>query len=206
MKVTLINHSGNEGTAAKAAALCVGNKTDNNKNSFTRAVKSGHYSILEHIIFTFLVEDVSRTLTHQLIRHRLASYSQKSQRYCKLNPECTDWYIIPKSIQENTQLKKEYEKLMLDIKHKYFGFIKAGIPKEDIRYILPNATTTDIIITINARAFIEASTKRLCNRAQWEIRHLFHTMKELIKDDYPTIYSLCVPLCKKTGCIETNSC
>ena len=184
------------------------------------ALNSGHLSVIEHLPLTFLVEDVSRALTHQLVRHRIASYSQQSQRYAKVNTN-EDWYITPISIKihkdrnqvwsykENdyTDINSAYEELMDIISLYYDEFIKAGIPNEDARMILPNACFTSIIVTMNARSLIEQSSKRLCNRAQWEIRELYTKMVELIKDIYPTVYNLCTPPCKtSTGCKEKYPC
>jgi thymidylate synthase (FAD) len=88
----------------------------------------------------------------------------------------------------------------------YEDMIKDGIPKEDARMVLPNACFTSIVISMNARSFLEASTLRRCKRAQWEIREMFDKMRECIKTIYPTVYKLAVPNCEKNGCIEKKPC
>ena len=186
------------------ASTCVGKVDSPSEKGFQHAVESGHYSILEHLPLTFLIEDVSRSLTHQLVRHRIASYSQMSQRYTKLNSK-TQWFVIPNSYVEKNMVK-EYILLMDTISNFYNMSIDAGIPKEDVRFVLPNATYTTILMTMNARTFIEIASRRLCNRAQWEIRDLFCKMREQIKDIYPTVYKLAKPPCANGGCTEHNPC
>ena len=96
---------------------------------------------------------------------------------------------------------------MYIISNLYNKMRELGIPNEDARMILPNACFTSIIVSMNARAFIEASTLRICNKAQWEIKQVFKDMRECIKEVYPTIYELAVPNCyKKHGCLEAVMC
>lgn len=206
MKIKLLNHYPDESTAYKAAAICVGKLDTANEKNMLSAVKSGHYSILEHLPITFLVEDVSRALTHQLVRHRIASYSQESQRYCKIDTSNEDWYIYPISVDNDRRLNWKYQDLMNSISKLYEDLIKSGIPAEDARMILPNATKTKIIVTFNVRSFIEQCQKRLCNKSQWEIKEMYRLMKEAIKDIYPTVYGLSVPPCVHKGCPETKPC
>jgi len=217
MKIKLLNHYPDESTAYMAAAICVGKLDTANEKNMLSAVKSGHYSILEHLPMTFLVEDVSRALTHQLVRHRIASYSQESQRYCKIDTD-KDWYVTPKTVSSSDKQKHvyssewvenaldSYDNAMSVIEDIYKGLISIGIPIEDARMILPNATSTKIIVTLNARSFIEQCQKRLCNKAQWEIKEMYRLMKEAIKDIYPTVYGLSVPPCVHKGCPETKPC
>jgi thymidylate synthase (FAD) len=186
------------------AATCVGKANTPSVKGFQHAVESGHYSILEHLPMTFLIENVSRSLTHQLVRHRIASYSQESQRYTKVNSG-VQWFVIPDSYVEKG-LFEEYLLLMDTIANFYHMSVDAGIPKEDARFVLPNAAHTTILMTMNARTFIEVASKRLCNRAQWEIRDLFYKMREQIKDVYPTVYELAKPPCASGGCTEHNPC
>ena len=137
---------------------------------------------------------------------RIASYSQQSQRYAKVNTD-EEWYVIPDSITKaglNTYNK--YQELMESIANLYNQMCSKGIPNEDARMILPNACFTSIMVTFNARAFIEAAEKRICNKAQWEIRAMFREMRKLIKNIYPTVYEMTKPNCQKNGCIEKKSC
>lgn len=139
-----------------------------------------HESPLEHCNFTFSIEGVSRSLSHQLVRHRLASYSQQSQRY--VNGESFD-YVIPSSIAEDREALEAYTYLMKAIDNLYWGLCNVlAIPKEDARYILPNATTTNLVMTMNLREFRHFYAERSCKHAQWEIRELADmAMKEVKK-------------------------
>jgi len=130
----------------------------------------GHHSVLEHVCMTFAIDKISRACSHQLVRHRIASYSQQSQRYVKY--ENID-YIIPPSIQKNDEIAIGFLMYMEDISRNYNELIELGIEAEDARYILPNAVATNITMTVNARELIEMCKLRLCTTAQWEIRKMF---------------------------------
>ena len=218
MKVTLLNSANqqlitkddffdSEYLAKQAAAICVDKLDNPSDKGFEKAIKSGHYSILEHLPLTFLIEDISRACSHQLVRHRIASYSQMSQRYAKVNTN-EEWYVEPKSIVTYSRnITDKYRDLKSNIAEFYQEMISKDIPNEDARMILPNACFTSIIMSMNARAFVEASTLRTCNKAQWEIKQVFKDMRECIKEIYPTIYKLAVPNCyKKHGCLEAVMC
>lgn len=220
MKVTLLNHSNattnREKIADAAAALCVDKYEDAvyNHPDKTRhmeaAIASGHLSVIEHLPLTFLVEDVSRALTHQLVRHRIASYSQLSQRYAKVDTN-NNWYVTPNSILQsndrvNSNIYTKYDSIMTKIAEFYKEMCEAGIPNEDARFILPNACYTSIIVSMNARAFSETCVLRTCNKAQWEIRELFIEMRNLIRNVYPNIYELCFPNCVYHHCKESKPC
>jgi thymidylate synthase (FAD) len=201
----------NEGETIPAIAgkLCYSNdgyegivaKLDRDKTGeFIRKITGlGHHSVIEHISFTFMVEGVSRALTHQLVRHRLASYSQKSQRYVN---ESAFEYITPHSIENAPAVKAEYTALMKQLAAYYDTLIKAGIPKEDARYILPNAAETKIMVTMNARELLHYFEKRLCNRAQWEIREMSDLMLAEVKKVSPNIFSSAGPGCVSGQCPE----
>jgi thymidylate synthase (FAD) len=153
-----------------------------------KAVK--HYSVLEHASFTFSVGGVSRALTHQLVRHRLASYSQQSQRHVKLDPF---EYVIPPSIKDgiDTRFPKTediFKETMNQIKTAYSILIKRGIPPEDARFVLPNACTTNIVITMNARELLHFFHLRCSSHAQWEIREMANRMLDLCKKAAPVIF------------------
>ncbi len=211
MEVILLNSFNDSYTQPEqiptiAAAICVGKEDSPTRKGMMTAINSGHHSILEHTAFTFLIKDISRACSHQLVRHRLASYSQQSQRYAKINTD-EDWYIEPESIVTYSRdITDKYRNLMDDIAEFYQEMVLKGIPNEDARMVLPNACFTSIIVTMNARSLIEAMQKRLCNKAQWEIKELFEKMKELIKEHYPFIYELCSPPCIKGKCSEVKSC
>ena len=191
--------------AKQAASICVDKLDNPSDKGFEKAIKSGHYSILEHLPLTFLIEDISRACSHQLVRHRIASYSQMSQRYAKVETN-EEWYIEPETVKSSLNILNKYRNLMDDIANLYNEMCSKGIPNEDARMILPNACSTSIMVSMNARSLVEQCSKRLCNRAQWEIRKLYTQMVELIKDIYPSVYNMCVPPCKKDGCKEIKPC
>ena len=207
MKITLLNSAENEKLAELSAAICVDKLDNPSDKGFEKAIKSGHYSILEHLPLTFLVEDISRACSHQLIRHRIASYSQQSQRYAKVNTE-EQWFVIPESVVScSLNVISKYNSLMEDIARFYNEMCSKGIPNEDARMVLPNACFTSIMVSMNARAFAEAATLRTCNRAQWEIRQMFKLMRDSIRDIYPHAWEKCFPNCtKKCGCLEAKPC
>ena len=137
---------------------------------------------------------------------RIFSYSQLSQRYAKVNTN-NKWFVTPDSILHNEEYSSEYYDLMDKVAKLYQDMLNDGIPSEDARYILPNACFTSLVVSMNARAFVEACQKRTCNKAQWEIRDMFIHMRNLIEKIYPHIYELCFPSCKTKGqCYEAKSC
>lgn len=171
------------------------------------ALRSGHESVLEHAVYSFEVKGVSRALTHQLVRHRIASYSQQSQRYVNMG----DFgYVIPKSIMDNPDAFDDYVNLMGRISQFYEELASEEgyhIPKEDARYILPNACTTNIIVSMNARSLMNFFAIRTCARAQWEIRELANKMLKICKEVSPIIFDDAGPSCVRDGfCRESKSC
>ncbi len=207
MKVNLICHTPNpERTVAMAAKLCYSaigaeqlqeNMTEEQVSSLVqKIVDLGHFSTLEHVSFTFAVEGVSRVLTHQLVRHRLASYSQQSQRYVA---EHDFEYIVPPSIKGNKQAEAIFEKLMTDIREAYDNLTALGVHREDARYVLANATETKIVITMNARELLHFFRLRCCTRAQWEIRKLAETMLESARQVAPLLFAKAGPSCVTEG-------
>ena len=149
-----------------------------------KIIKDGHTSILEHNIFVFYVSGISRVTSHQLVRKRIASFSQQSQRY--VNAENFK-YVIPETIK-NSELTEEYEKIINSNFDFYQKMVDEGVPKEDARFILPNATSTQLIVSMNAHALIDFFVKRICQRSQWEVRQLAETMLEEVKKVAPTIF------------------
>jgi thymidylate synthase (FAD) len=162
----------------------------------------GHKSVIEHTYFTFAISDVSRSLTHQLVRHRIASYAQQSQRYINLKEAN---YVTPPKIAKDKKTKEAYEKIMNNIWNEYNKLIELGIPAEDSRYILPNAACTNIIVTMNARSLLNFFELRCCQHAQWEIRQLANKMLQEVKKLAPTIFKNAGPACKtKNYCPENK--
>ena len=158
-----------------------------------QVLKLGHTSVIEHASFTFAISDVSRSLTHQLVRHRIASFSQQSQRYVNLNEPN---YVIPPSIGKNKNTKKAYQETMGAIWDQYNKLLKMKIPAEDTRYLLPNATCTNIMVTMNARSLLNFFELRCCLHAQWEIRLLANKMLQEVKKVAPIIFKNTGPSCK----------
>lgn len=207
MEVKLLRHTPEpEKTVAMSARLCYSpigaaqleeKMTDEQAAKLVRKlVNMGHFSTLEHVTFTFAIEGVSRVLTHQLVRHRIASYSQQSQRYVK---EHDFENIIPPSIAGRKEAKEKYDKLMADIQSLYNEFTDMGILPEDARYILPNAAETKIVCTFNVRSLMNFFSLRCCMRAQWEIRQLAEKMLEECKKVAPVLFENAGPTCVSEG-------
>lgn len=175
----------------------------------------GHESPMEHMNFTFGIENVSRSLLAQITRHRHASFSVQSQRYVK---EMDFEFITPPQIEENAAAKQLYLRTMKDIASSYNSLadnlkkanIESGMEEraaekkaiEDARYVLPYACTTKMIVTMNARSLMNFFKLRCCNRAQWEIRELACRMLKLVKDVAPNVFCNAGPACVRGGCSE----
>lgn len=208
IKCTLISHTPEPETViAMAAKLCYSKSdvdklktavlTNEDNTKFIEKLKEmGHESPFEHVTFTFAIEGISRTLTHQLVRHRIASYSQKSQRYVGEN---NFEYIIPPTISRNSEAEEKFKNLMETIRKTYNELVDMSIPKEDARYVLPNATETKIIVTMNARSLLHFLQLRCCTRAQWEIRQMANLMLAEVKKVAPTLFKNAGATCKKEG-------
>jgi thymidylate synthase (FAD) len=165
----------------------------------TKVVQRGHLSVLEHAVFTFSVEGLSRAASHQLVRHRIASYSQQSQRYVEFRGL---EYVLPPSIAEKEELCGEFERFLAEAYKLYRRLVDSGLPKEDARFVRPNACATKLIITMNARELLHVFNLRLCSRAQWEIRELANQMLGLCYKVAPTIFSMAGPGCRFGSCPE----
>ena len=207
MRVKLLAYTQNaDAICAAAGRSCYSEKSSmelvesmkDPQKTLGKIVGMGHHSVIEHAVFTFSVEGVSRSLTHQLVRHRVASYSQQSQRYVSMD---TPTYVIPKTVEADPELKKVYEDTMKDIWESYNKLVEK-IPPEDARYVLPNGCTTNITITMNARELFHFFTLRCCNRAQWEIRDLADEMLRECKRVSPIIFANAGPPCVRGPCPE----
>ncbi|MDR3349381.1 MAG: FAD-dependent thymidylate synthase [Acidaminococcales bacterium] len=157
-----------------------------------RLAAMGHLSTFEHASFTFAAEGISRVLTHQLVRHRIASYSQQSQRYVFEGDFAA---ITPLSVENNPAAKQKFHLLMDEIQKTYNELTALGIDKEDARYVLPNAAGTRIIITMNARSLLNFFQLRCCLRAQWEIRRLAEGMLGKARAVAPALFEKAGPSC-----------
>lgn len=207
MKVKLMCHTPEpERTVAMAARLCyspIGAEQLAEKMTeqqiaklVEKIVDMGHYSTLEHVSFTFAIEGVSRVLTHQLVRHRIASYSQQSQRYVK---EHDFDYIVPPSIAARTEAREKFDSLMNTIQQAYNELVELGVHQEDARYVLANAAETKIAVTMNARSLLHFFELRCCTRAQWEIRALAEAMLQQVQAVAPLLFAKAGPTCVTQG-------
>lgn len=201
MKVELISYSNlGEKVCGIASKTCVSKNIpdvdDNVMKSLRSAISSGHEAVLEHWSATFAVSGVSRALTHQLVRHRVASYSQQSQRYVDMDGFD---YVVPESILNHPDSLEQFKWGIKAIQKVYKTLLAYGIDMEDARYILPNACTTNIIVSMNARQLRHFFALRCCNRAQKEIKELADKMLELVKEVAPTIFENAGPSCVQTG-------
>jgi thymidylate synthase (FAD) len=168
-------------------------------------IESGHGSTIEHIVFTFGISGVSRTLSHQLVRHRAGvAFDQQSQRYVKFKGAAT---MLPHSIAEgDAALRERYEDQVSGALELYGEMLEAGLPGEDARFVFPNATRTNLVMTANLRALIHMSGLRLCTMAQWEIRRLFQLIRQQIFTVSPFLGSFLAPKCVPLGyCDEFNN-
>lgn len=210
MKVELINYTSNpDRTCAEAAYTTVSSKplSESEKLSdekvakiLNQVVSKGHHAVLEHAQFTFSIEGVSRVLTHQLVRHRIASYCQQSQRYVEFDKL---EYVTPETIKGDA--KEEYERTMGGLEAQYRKLVDAGVPAEDARYIFPNAAKTNIVVSMNARSLHNFFNLRCCLRAQWEIQKLAYKMLEEAKNAAPLIFENAGPYCKELGICRENA-
>lgn len=170
-----------------------------------RVISSGHYSTIEHVQISFAINNISRACSHQLVRHRHMSFSQKSQRYVKEKGQFD--YLTPETIDKNPELKAKFDDFMGKISQFYLELTEAGIPAEDARAVLPNAAATSMVASLNLREMIHLANLRLCTRAQKEIRMLVKAMcQELIKEEL-WLSDYLVPKCEALGfCDEDKSC
>ncbi len=167
---------------------------------------AGHLSVTEHVSFTFAVSGISRSCTHQLVRSRLASFSQQSQRYVRFGEDMG--YIVPETInKKRRKTLGPYLEMMEKSRNTYLKLLKEGIPPEDARYLLPNAALSNVVITMNFRELLHTASLRLCRNAQWEIRTLFKKIKKEIAGIEPFLGQKLIPKCRVLGyCDELKSC
>ena len=180
MKIELLHITENAESLIEEAGRTCYKSEKGNPEIIKRWIDSGHESVIEHASATFRISGISRALTHQLVRHRVGfSFSQESQRY--VNAENFD-FVVPES------MKHVYFSIMHDIRKLYAELIEAGVPKEDARYILPNAVTTEIVVTANFRALRNFFKLRCDKKAQWEIRELASEMLSICKEKVKYVF------------------
>ena len=234
LKVTLITHTPDpEKTIATAAKLCYSpcdidtisdDLTPEKIESFVTMLASiGHESVMEHVCFTFGIEGISRACSHQLVRHRIASYSQKSQRY--VNEDGFE-FITPPEIAADAEAKAEFDRSMAALTESYSKiasiltekhtrtFMEQGMEEkearskavkkanEDARFVLPNACETKIVVTMNVRSLFNFFRHRCCSRAQWEIKAVADEMLKLCREVAPNVFKNAGPSCLAGKCPE----
>lgn len=178
-----------------AAAECY--QGTNFDKSLNIAMGGGHLSVVEHAAFTFRVTGVSRVLLAQLTRHRIASFSVQSQRYCSVTPE----WIVPQTIVD-VGYRIDYLKMCNECYNLLCKMIKDGVPAEDARYVIPQGVACSLIVTMNVRELLHFFELRCCNRAQWEIRNLAWAMLAYCKCCAPKVFKTAGPSCAHGPCPE----
>ena len=196
MNVTLIQATPNPvETIAQIASICYDSAPKDPMKLVKHLYKSGHHSVFEHIYFTFKIEGISRACSHQLVRHRHCSFTQRSQRYCS---EDGFEYVTPLTISHD-DMHHAIERI-----DTWYNECQAqGVPNEDARYILPNACATSLYLSCNLRELIHMANERLCARAQWEIRDLVKAMCWLVDSQ---LHFMLVPKCKSGRIICNTPC
>lgn len=152
--------------------------------------------LLPHLTYVYAIEGISRACSHQLVRHRTASYSQQSQRYIPVR-RLRERVVVPPSVSEKTL--EEYLSLIEGASDAYEGLVDRGVPREDARFVLPNATETSLLFTIDGRSLLHFFGIRCCNRAQWEIRALADRMLAEVRREEPALYNRAGPYCYQLG-------
>ena len=186
----------------RAAAMCT--NTDKYESALKFAIESGHESVLEHAVFTFQVEGLSRVAMAQLTRHRIASFNVQSQRYVKINSKAED-LVLPDTIRKS-ELCDEAVRCMINSMEMYRKLLDAGVPAEDARYVTPQSVPTKLIVTMNARELLHFFSLRTCNKAQWEIRQMADKMLKICRKICPEIFGAAGPGCVTGRCPEKKSC
>ena len=219
LAVTLLSHTPDPDRAVAAAGrLCYApvsaaelteTMSDDDVARLVRGlVASGHHSALEHASFSFAVDGVSRACTHQLVRHRVASYNQQSQRY--VNFSHADSFVVPPSIAADAAAEQVFLRAMDQAREAYDRLVELGLAdgrsresvQEDARFVLPNAAETKIVVTMNARELRHFFAVRCCNRAQWEIRALAWELRGLVRQLAPALFHKSGPGCLYGSCPE----
>ncbi|MBQ7193444.1 MAG: FAD-dependent thymidylate synthase [Synergistaceae bacterium] len=216
MNVILLSHTPNpDAVVAAAARICYrdvaasellkGEEEKLSSNLIADLFRSGHTSTFEHVSFTFGVDGLSRVASHQLVRHRMASFSQQSQRYVKMSAD-PEAVIIPPSVSKNPEALALFNETAAKSQEAYAKLTAMGIPKEDARFILPHGHSTRLVMTMNARELHHFFSLRLCRRAQWEIHELARKMLILCREKAPVLFEKAGPSCIFGNCNEARTC
>jgi thymidylate synthase (FAD) len=182
----LAGEGGPQGLLEHAGRTCYRSLSRGQPGRFLQArISEGHESLVEHASVSFEISGISRACSHQLVRHRIASYSQESQRYVAMDgPE----FVVPPAIRENPEALAAWDEFMAQVPETYRRLRQAGVRKEDARFILPNATATRIVVTMNLRALRHFFTVRCDRAAQWEIRTLALEMLRQVHSLAPSAF------------------
>jgi thymidylate synthase (FAD) len=200
MKVTLIQATENPiEVISQIASICYDSNPKNPLGLVKHLYCNGHHSVFEHIYFTFKIEGISRACSHQLVRHRHCSFTQRSQRYCS---EDGFKVVCPRSVVE-VGGQYDYGNVVNCIGEFYEEAQSVGVPNEDARYLLPNACETSLYLSCNLRELIHIANERLCMRTQWEIRDLVKQMVSLVD---PALHFMLVPKCESGRIICHTPC
>ena len=206
IEVKLISYTPDPVKAIETAASTCYDSQPTEGKIMRHCYKSGHHSVLEFADFSFKITGVSRALTHQLVRHRVASYAQRSQRYCV---EDGFEFVTPTSVSKNAEAHELYEKTVETIKRAYSDLLEMGVPAEDARMLLPNACCTELCVKMNLRELIHFCNERLCACAQWEIRAMAREMVRAVVEVAPELKAFLVPKCEAHApysfCTESKS-
>lgn len=187
-----------------AAELLAGESPEKMRGLVRHIRESGHFSPFEHASFTFAVDGLSRVASHQLVRHRIASFSQQSQRYVTMGEPDV---VVPPSVTKDPGLRQRYLEMARTAHVLYMQLVESGVPKEDARYILPHGWSTRLVMTMNARELHHFFTLRLCRRAQWEIRNMAREMLVKVRKEAPLLFETAGPSCVVRGrCEEKSPC
>ena len=216
MNVILLAHTPNpDELVAASARICYSNVTSGellqgeekklSRKLIADLFTSGHMSTFEHVSFTFGIDGLSRVASHQLVRHRVASFSQQSQRYVTMSYD-TDAVIIPPTVRQNPEALRIFQEQAQASHDAYRALTELGIPKEDARFILPHGYSTRLVMTMNARELHHFFRLRLCRRAQWEIHELARQMLVLVREKAPVLFAKAGPGCIFGQCEESRSC
>lgn len=215
LEISILSHTDRPlETIYKAARQCysAGSVADTDPASrekmadlIRRCIRSGHTSVLEHVSFTFAISGVSRALSHQLVRHRLASYSQQSQRYVTFSDI---EYVCPPSLRDATSADRAYFLAAMESAvHAYQDMIADGVPAEDARFVLPAAVSTNLVMTMNCRELLHFLDERCCSKAQWEIHDLAWEIRDILDGMLPEVFEKAGPKCWRIGyCPEEQGC
>lgn len=173
-------------TAGRTSYLSLDKQGENTEKEFIRMLlKIGHYSVLEHAYATFRIAGISRAFTHQLVRHRLCSFTQQSQRYVD---ESNFNYVEPASIKDNSKAHLLFTKFMGEARRIYSELQRLGIGNEDARFVLPNAVESQIVVTANLREWRHIIGLRGNPDAQWEIREVAIEVLKILQKHVPTVF------------------